>query len=275
MDYFYQCVQERRERTASALCIGLDPQDHILIKCDMENHLLDYNVAIVEQVADYCCAFKLQFAHYAALRCEEVVRQTIDYLKQNHPHIPVILDAKRGDIGLTAVKYAEEAYIRYRADAVTVNPYLGTDCIDPFFVYPDKIPIILLKTSNPSSVQVQDLILSSGDRLYLYLAHFFAQAYPQRALWFVVGGTFSTALKEVKKVCPNACFLVPGVGTQGGDVEKIIRYSKGENILLNVSSAITSPRSDFSDFKSYLVEVRNNAARYHEVIANEIVNHAS
>ena len=166
---------QRLERAWAAgdtlLCVGLDPDPARLPKhlAGADNSMFEFGRAIVDATADLVCAFKLQIAYYAAARAEHQLEMTIAHIRRRHPGIPVILDAKRGDIGSTAEMYAREAFERYRADAVTVNPYLGFDALAPFLAYADKGVIVLCRTSNPGAREVQD-IESKGRKLYQIIA---------------------------------------------------------------------------------------------------------
>ena len=141
----------------SMLCVGLDPQVKTLKQLNMTDKLAQLNMLIIDRVAQYASAFKPQFAYYAALGLENELVKTCKYIKTKYPKITLILDSKRSDIGSTAKQYAIESYERYQADAVTINPYMGVDTIDPFIKYNDKAVIALIKTSNPSAADIQDL----------------------------------------------------------------------------------------------------------------------
>lgn len=264
-----ELLQQRVDKIQSFLCVGLDPQLSVLKHFGMENKLFEYNKAIIDEVASVACAFKPQFAHYAALGMEQALLETCQYIKDNYPDIPVILDAKRGDIGSTAEKYAEEAFTRYNVDAVTVNPYMGSDTLTPFFSHKNKATVVLIKTSNPSSGEIQNLRLENGMKLYEHLAKSLVSKYPAANLWFVVGATQVTELKEIRNYSPNVTFLVPGVGTQGGDSDAVVANAMtadGYGLVISVSRGISALTSDSADFYDYLVNVRNKAFEYHTQI---------
>jgi orotidine-5'-phosphate decarboxylase len=153
------------------LCVGLDPDPARLPRhlAGAEYPIFEFGRAIVDATADLVCAFKPQIAYYAAARAEDQLEMTIAHIRQRHPGIPVILDAKRGDVGSTAAMYAREAFERYQADALTVNPYLGADSLAPYLGYADKGVIVLCRTSNPGARDVQD-IESKGRKLYQIIA---------------------------------------------------------------------------------------------------------
>lgn len=238
----------------------------------MADRLIDLNVAIIEVTAPFACAFKPQFAHYAALGAEHVLAETCAYIKQRHPSIPVLLDAKRGDIGSTACKYAYEAFERYGADGVTVNPYMGQDSIEPFLAYQDKATIVLIKTSNPSSADIQDLLLANNETLFMHLATQLVTAYPKNNLWFVVGATHSAAIKHLRTRCPNTTFLVPGIGAQGGSIADVIKYGMRRDklgLVINVSRGITAPDQPFSTVTEYLTLIEKHAHHFYHSIKAE------
>ena len=168
---FIKAIESAWQEKNSLLCVGLDP-DISKIPANLRNletPLFEFNKAIVDATADLVCAFKPQIAYYSASHAERDLELTIDYIHQNHPGIPVILDAKRGDIGSTAEMYVQEVFDRYQADAVTVNPYMGTDTLQPFLDRKDKGVIILCRTSNPGAKDIQDLD-SNGKKLYQIVA---------------------------------------------------------------------------------------------------------
>ena len=163
---------------------------------------------------------------------------TIDYIHENYPEIPVILDVKRGDIGSTADMYAKEAFIRYNADAVTVNPYMGFDTLKPFLDYADKGVIILCRTSNPNSGDLQNLVCD-GKMIYEHVAIYARdKCNYNNNIALVIGATYPEELQHIRQLCPEMTFLVPGVGAQGGDVEKVVRYGcDAENLGMAINSS--------------------------------------
>lgn len=206
----------------SLVCVGLDPdpdQFPLSIERDAAG-ALEFSKTVVDATADLVCAYKPQFAHWAALEAETELQQLIAYIREAHPEIPVILDAKRGDIGSTAARYAIEAFDRYGADAVTLNPYMGGDTLEPFTSRPDRGAVILCRTSNPGGADLQDLELATGEPLYLRVASLAAQKWNQHGnCMLVVGATVPEQLAAVRETVGDMPLLVPGIGAQGGDLE--------------------------------------------------------
>ncbi|MEK7362192.1 MAG: orotidine-5'-phosphate decarboxylase [Pseudomonadota bacterium] len=225
------------------LCVGLDPDPARLPKhlAAVGNPIFEFGRAIVDATADLVCAFKPQIAYYAAARAETELEMTIAHIRRHHPGIPVILDAKRGDIGSTAVMYAREAFERYQADAVTVNPYLGFDALVPFLNCQDKGVIVLCRTSNPGARDVQDLE-SNGRKLYQLIAEKAARDWNANGnVLLVVGATYPEELAEIRAIVGDMPILVPGVGTQGGDVAAVIANgatADGTGLIISTSRAV-------------------------------------
>ena len=187
-----------------------------------------------------CCAFKPQIAHFAALGAEDALQRLIAHIHAAHPGIPVILDSKRGDIGSTAQHYATEAFDRFAADAVTANPYLGRDSVQPFLDRADRGVVILCRTSNPGAGDLQDLVVD-GRPLYQHVAEKVARDWNGHGnCALVVGATWPAQLKEVRAIVGDVPFLVPGVGAQGGDVEAVVSNAKtadGTGLIVSSSRA--------------------------------------
>ncbi len=250
---FLQAVRARWQQANTLLCVGLDPDPVRLPLAHLSTHepLFDFCKQMVDATAEFACAFKPQIAHFAAQRAEGVLEQIIAYIHSVHPGVPVILDAKRGDIGSTADFYAKEAFERYRADAVTINPFMGKDSADPYLSYADKGVIVLCRTSNPGGSDLQFLSVQ-GRPLYLHVAEMVAQQWNANGnCALVVGATFPNELAQVRALVGNMPLLVPGVGAQGGDVEATVRAgrdSQGAGLLINSSRAIlfASPGADFA-----------------------------
>jgi orotidine-5'-phosphate decarboxylase len=179
--------------------------------------------AIIDATAQYACAFKPQIAHFAALDAEATLQRLIRHIHDAHPGVPVILDSKRGDIGSTAERYAIEAFDRYGADAVTLNPYLGRDSVQPFLDRAGKGVVLLCRTSNPGAKDFQDLDCG-GRPLYQRVAETVARDWNgDGQCLLVVGATWPNELAQVRAVVGDMPFLVPGVGAQGGDVEAVVK----------------------------------------------------
>ena len=251
---FIAKLELAQQKNNSLLCVGLDPVlERLPISCRRDKEpFLSFNRALIEATADLVCAYKPQIAHYAACGAEVELLATIRYLKENYPDIPVILDAKRGDIGSTAEKYAIEAFERYQADAVTVNPYLGGDSLEPFLGYAEKGVIILCRTSNPGGADLQGLMVD-GEALYLKLAHLAAGEWNKKGnILLVVGATWPAELARVREIVGKIPLLVPGIGAQGGDLKAVLDAgldSRGLGLVINSSRGIIYAGSgvDFAD----------------------------
>ena len=227
----------------SLLCVGLDP-DLAKIPEDIQDRpdaIFHFCSAIVDATADMACAFKPQIAYFAALGAEDQLQTICAYIRDKYPHIPIVLDAKRGDIGATAEQYAREAYERYGADAVTVNPYMGHDSIAPYLEWKDRGVIILCRTSNPGGSDLQFLTVD-GKPLYQHVARLVADKWNTNGqCGLVVGATFPAELAEVRAIVRDMPLLVPGIGAQGGDVEATMNAGKtanGNGMMINSSRAI-------------------------------------
>ena len=251
---FYEKITAAWTKNNSLVCVGLDPDFNKLPECVKggKNPLFDFNKAIIDATKDYVCAYKPQAAYYAGQDRDEDLKMTMDYLAENAPDIPVILDVKRGDIGSTAEMYAKEAFERYHADAVTVNPYMGFDTLKPFLDHADKGVIILCRTSNPNSGDLQNLV-SDGYMLYEHVAMLVRDRwnYNKNAA-LVIGATYPEELKKIRTLCPELPFLVPGVGAQGGDVQKVIANGATADktgLIINSSRGIiyASKGEDFAE----------------------------
>jgi orotidine-5'-phosphate decarboxylase len=237
----------------SLACVGLDPQierlpAHIAAR---PSPIFQFNKAIIDATADLVCAYKPQFAHYAACEAEDQLERTIEYIHRAYPGVPVILDAKRGDVGSTAERYAIEVFERYGADAVTVNPYLGGDSLEPFLNYADRGVIILCRTSNPGARDLQDLEVG-GRKLFLAVAELAVRRWNTRGnCLLVVGATYPRELAEVRAIAPEMPFLLPGVGAQGGDLRAAVgagQSADGTGLIVSSSRAIihASSGEDFA-----------------------------
>ncbi|MEY3286595.1 MAG: orotidine-5-phosphate decarboxylase [Pseudomonadota bacterium] len=228
---FTQMLQAVAQRQDSMLCVGLDPEPSKFPgawKGDA-SRIFDFCAAIVDATRDLVCAFKPQIAYFAAHRAEDQLERLMAHIRRNAPDVPVILDAKRGDIGSTAEQYAREAFVRYQADAVTLSPFMGFDSIEPYLSYSDKGLILLCRTSNAggSDLQAQRLVNEDGtpgERVYERVAHLAAGAWNRTGqLGLVVGATFPQELARVRELAPTLPLLVPGVGAQGGDAVATVR----------------------------------------------------
>jgi orotidine-5'-phosphate decarboxylase len=227
----------------SLLCVGLDPEPAKFPGAwkDDPARIFDFCAAIVDATADQVIAFKPQIAYFAAQRAEDQLERLIDHIHRSAPGVPVILDAKRGDIGATAEQYAREAFDRYRADAVTLSPFMGLDSIEPYMRHAGKGLILLCRTSNPGGSDLQAQTLAGGDRLYEHIARLAAGEWNRGGeLGLVVGATYPAEVARVRELAPTLPLLVPGIGAQGGDAEATVRagWRPGGPIIVSSSRAV-------------------------------------
>jgi len=203
----------------SLLCVGLDPDPSKL----PVNDIFEFNRAIIDATSDLVCCYKPNLAFYEAMgiRGLQVLKKTVNYIPED---IPVIGDAKRGDIGNTAAAYAKALFDYYKFDAVTVNPYMGYDSVKPFLDYKDKGIFVLCRTSNSSASDFQDLVDNFGMKFYQTVALRAGDWNKGGNVGLVVGATYPEELKEIRKMCPDMPLLIPGIGVQGGDLELSVRY---------------------------------------------------
>lgn len=247
MESFFSFLERRVDDCSSLLCVGLDPH-----KADLEQNTagsaLKFSLNLVRKTAPFAAAFKPNAAFFEQFGADgwnalaEVIEAVHEQSRKLGSKIMVVLDAKRGDISTTAEAYAISAFKTLGADCVTLNPYLGRDSIEPFLGYPEKGVFLLCKTSNPGSVDLQDLTLSTGDLLYEHVARLAMDWNNNKNIGLVVGATQPEAMRRVRKLNPTAWLLAPGVGAQGGDLESALRAglrSDGKGVLLPVSRAIS------------------------------------
>jgi len=240
------CIDKLEQRWAGAdtlLCVGLDPDPtrfpaHLRSRDDA---IYAFCRAIADATAPFACAFKPQIAYFAAERAEDQLESLLAHCRRAHPEVPVILDAKRGDIGATAERYAREAFERYGADAVTLSPFMGLDSIEPFLGYAGRGAFLLCRTSNPGGAELQMLEVG-GERLYERIARLAAGPWNRSGqLGLVVGATYPAELARVRALAPELPLLVPGIGAQGGDVAASVRAGRntaGAGLAVNSSRAI-------------------------------------
>jgi orotidine-5'-phosphate decarboxylase len=252
-------------RSNSLLCVGIDPDPERIPAS--AGGIFEFCCEIVDATAAHVCAFKPQIAHFSASGEEHALASLIEHIHTNHPGIPVILDAKRGDIGSTAKMYAREAFVRYEADAVTVNPYLGGDSLTPFLDYEDRGVFILCRTSNAGSADIQALSCD-GTTVARHVARCAAGEWNRnRNIGLVVGATWPEELAEVRNETGDMPLLIPGVGAQGGDIKSVIDLgvdSKGMGLIINASRSINyaSSGDDYS-------EAASSAAKQLKLLINQ------
>ncbi len=258
---FIDMLHTAEHQNASLLCVGLDP-DPAKLPASMRGEvrkIYDFCAAIVDATADLVIAFKPQIAYFAAHRAEEQLERLMAHMRRTAPQVPIILDAKRGDIGSTAEQYAIEAFERYGADAVTLSPFMGFDSVQPYLKYHGKGAFLLCRTSNPGGDDLQNQRLSSVDGsplLYEHVARLAQGPWNLNGqLGLVVGATYPAEIERVRRVAPTLPLLIPGVGAQGGDAVATVkagwRTSSGETIapiIVNSSRAIlyASAGEDFA-----------------------------
>jgi orotidine-5'-phosphate decarboxylase len=256
---FVERLARSEARNDSLLCVGLDPDPAKFPTAwrGDAGRIFDFCERIVDATRDLVIAFKPQIAYFAAHRAEDQLERLMAYLRSAAPEVPVILDAKRGDIGATAEQYASEAFERYRADAVTLSPFMGFDSIEPYLRHADKGAILLCRTSNPGGGELQGQRLAGdgaapGERLYERIARLASGPWNRNGqLGLVVGATYPAELARVRELAPRLPLLVPGVGAQGGDAAATVAAGWRENapIIVNSSRAVlyASAGADFAD----------------------------
>ena len=240
---FIQTLQAAWQQSNSLLMVGLDPDVNKMPSQfkDQQDGIFQFCKGIVDATAPFVCGFKPQIAYFASARAEKQLEDLCHYIRDRHPTLPIVLDAKRGDIGATAEQYAKEAFERYGADAVTVNPYMGFDSVQPYLEWQDKGVIVLCRTSNPGGSDLQFLV-SDNVPLYLRVADLVANKWNTTGqCGLVVGATFPQELAQVRHVVGDMPLLVPGIGAQGGDIAATCEAgctSNGTGMMINSSRAI-------------------------------------
>jgi len=253
---FFDKLERAARKNGSLLCVGLDPDPALMPvddACPPEARVAAFNRAIIEATRDYVCAYKPNLAFYEALgeKGYAALRETLAAIPAD---IPVIGDAKRGDIGNTAKAYARALFDELGFDAATVNPYLGGDAVEPFLERQEKAAFILCRTSNPGARDLQDLAVTDGDGtrpLFEVVAEMAARWNTRGNVGLVVGATYPDELRRVRQLCPDMTFLVPGVGAQGGDLAAVMANgldAKGGGLIINVSRQVlyASKGADFA-----------------------------
>ena len=237
---FVQQLARAEQANDSMLCVGLDPDPAKFPGSwkDDASRIFDFCATIVDATKDLVIAFKPQIAYFAAHRAEEQLERLIAHIHKTAPGVPVILDAKRGDIGSTAEQYAREAFERYRADAVTLSPFLGFDSIEPYLAYEGKGAILLCRTSNPGGADLQAQRLEGGATLFEHIARLANGAWNRSGqLALVVGATFPAEIERVRALAPTLPLLIPGIGAQGGDAAATVRAGWRADAPIIVSSS--------------------------------------
>jgi orotidine-5'-phosphate decarboxylase len=258
---FLDKLRGAESQNQSLLCVGLDP-DPAKFPAQFRgdaSRIYDFCAAIVEATADTVIAFKPQIAYFAAHRAEEQLERLMQHMRSVAPQVPVILDAKRGDIGSTAEQYAIEAFERYGADAVTLSPFMGFDSVQPYLKYHGKGAFLLCRTSNPGGDDLQNQRLASVEGqplLYEHVARLAQGPWNLNGqLGLVVGATYPKEIERVREIAPTLPLLIPGVGAQGGDATATVRAGWRQvdgrttaSVIVNSSRAIlyASGGSDFA-----------------------------
>jgi orotidine-5'-phosphate decarboxylase len=248
-------------RARSLLCVGLDPEPARFPapwRGDARR-IFDFCAAIVDATHDLVLAYKPQIAHFAAQRAEEQLERLIAHIRRVAPEVPVILDAKRGDVGSTAENYAREAFERYDADALTLSPFMGGDSLEPYMRYEGRGLIVLCRTSNPGGGDLQALRTDSGDLLYEHVARLAAGGWNRGGqMGLVVGATYPRELARVRELAPKLPLLIPGIGAQGGDAEATVRagWRPDAPIIVSSSRAILYAGGDSADPAAHAAAAR-------------------
>ena len=258
---FLDQLRHAERLNGSLLCVGLDPEPAKFPTSwrGDASKIFDFCAAIVDATADVAMAFKPQIAYFAAHRAESQLEQLIQHIRRIAPQVPVILDAKRGDIGSTAEQYAIEAFERYGADAVTLSPFMGFDSVMPYLKYHDKGAFLLCRTSNPGGDDLQSQRLAGVEgspMLYEHIARLAHDSWNLNGqLGLVVGATYPAEIEKVRSLAPSLPLLIPGVGAQGGDALATVRAgwrgdAQGTTGLIVVSSSrailYASAEADFA-----------------------------
>ncbi len=277
METFFTFLETRVADSASLLCIGLDP--HIPdLKEPTAASARDFCLTLVKQTTPYAAAFKPNAAFFEVFGAEgwTALKQVIEAIREESDRlgsrIPIVLDAKRGDIASTADAYAQSAFETLGADCITLNPYLGKDSIEPFIQNPEKGVFLLCKTSNAGSMDLQNLfVLPSGSDspmpLYLYVAFMAQEWNVNKNIGLVVGATHPQIMGMIRTAAPDLWFLSPGVGAQGGEMELALKSglrADGQGLLLPVSRAIAraeSPAKAAAELRDQIVNIKRDLSR--------------
>jgi orotidine-5'-phosphate decarboxylase len=267
---FLDMLREAQRRNSSMLCVGLDPEPARFpagLKGDA-GRIYDFCARIVDATADLVISFKPQIAYFAAHRAEGQLEKLMEHMRRTAPHVPVILDAKRGDIGSTAEQYAKEAFERYGADAVTLSPFMGFDSVQPYLRYEGKGAFLLCRTSNPGGDDLQTQRLSSVEGqplLYEHVARLAEGPWNINGqLGLVVGATYPAEIERVRQLAPTLPLLIPGVGAQGGDAVATVKagWRPDAPIIVNSSRTILYA----SDAEGFAEAARREARKTRDLL---------
>ena len=272
---FLEQLQGAERQNGSLLCVGLDPEPSKFpasMKGDASK-IYDFCAQIVDATADLAISFKPQIAYFAAHRAEDQLEKLMAHMRRNAPHVPVILDAKRGDIGATAEQYAIEAFERYGADAVTLSPFMGFDSVQPYLKHHGKGAFLLCRTSNPGGDDLQNQRLASVDGqplLYEHIAKLAQGSWNVNGqLGLVVGATYPAEIERVRSLAPTLPLLIPGVGAQGGDAVATIKAGYRQSQGLTTGAVIVSSSRAIlyaSSGDDFVQAARNEAMRTRDVL---------
>lgn len=275
---FLEQLQQAGTQNQSMLCVGLDPEPSRFPGAlnGRSVRIYDFCAAMVDATLDLVCAFKPQIAYFAAHRAEAQLEQLIAHIRRVAPAVPVILDAKRGDIGSTAEQYAIEAFERYGADAVTLSPFMGFDSVEPYLKRHGKGAFLLCRTSNPGGGDLQTRRLAGVDGTPMLFEHLARLAQGpwnlNGQLGLVVGATYPAEIARVREIAPALPLLIPGIGAQGGDARATVQAGLRRNaqgvsgpIIVNSSRAIlyASAGADYAQ-----------AARDSAIFSRDLLNSA-
>ena len=273
MESFFSFLEKRVDDCSSLLCIGLDP--HVSdLPAPTAEAARDFCLNLVKQTARYAAAFKPNAAFFEVFgpdgwtALKDVIRAVQEESDRMGSLIPVVLDAKRGDIASTAEAYAKSAFEKLGVHCITLSPYLGKDSIEPFIQDSEKGIFLLCKTSNPGSGDLQDLVLSDGDLLYEHVAKLAQVWNTKNNIGLVVGATHVDALQRVRAAAPDLWFLAPGVGAQGGELESALKAGlrkDGKGMLIPVSRGIAraeKPGLAAAELRDSMLELRSSIIGY-------------
>lgn len=276
---FFEKLAITSQKNNSLLCVGLDPDLNMIPATSM----VALNDRIIEATIDLACAYKPNLAIYESMGIEglKALKDTLDIIRKANPNIPIIGDGKRGDIGLCSSAYTRALFETYEFDAITANPYMGLDALKPFLDRKEKGVFVLCRTSNPSGMDIQELMVkqkgSSITRpLYEIVAELALKWNKNGNVGLVIGATYPEQLYRIRQICPDMLFLIPGVGAQGGNIEKTVHSavnSEGKGLIINVSRQIMyaaktskntqrKPKEAVKNMRSTALHIRDEINRY-------------